>query len=130
MTATTSLRIASLLSWFLALGLGIPCLAAIRSVASGRGIAWVFGYPTYGQGPFERHGLPTTVPLLAGFLAVCILEGVAGYLTWGGHKSGAVLALALLVPGAVYWWGFDLPFPPIAAAIQAILIVAGWSTFS
>jgi hypothetical protein len=27
---------------------------------------------------FERHGLPTTVPLLLAFLAVCALEAVAG----------------------------------------------------
>jgi hypothetical protein len=42
-------------------------------------------------GQFERYGLPTTVPLLVGFLWVCILEGVAGWLVWRGRKSGVRL---------------------------------------
>jgi hypothetical protein len=64
--------------------------------------------------------------LLAGFLAVCILEGVAGWLLWGDHRSGAILAISLLLPGAVYWWGFALPIPPVLALVRTVLIVAAW----
>jgi hypothetical protein len=122
-----SLRVAAAISWLFAFGLGIPCVAAIRSLAEGRPIPTVFGFPAYGGGAFERHGQTTTVPLLVGFLLICIFEAIAGYLLWGGHRSGAVLSIVLLAPGALYWWGFDLPFPPIAALIQTILIVLGWS---
>ncbi len=86
----------------------------------------VLGFPAYGGGGFERHGLQTTVPLLVGFLLVCVLEAIAGYLLWGGFRSGGILAIVLLAPGALFWWGFDLPYPPIAAAIQTILLILGW----
>ena len=32
----------------------------------------------------------------------------------------AVMALASLPLGAVFWWGFDLPYPPIIAIAPAI----------
>lgn len=127
MSAPTSLRVVAVLLWFFALGFGVPCLIAIRSLSAGRGIPLVMGFPAYGAGPFEQHGLPTTIPLVLGFLLVCILEAVAGWLLWGGHRAGAILALALLVPGAVYWWGFDLPIPPIVAIVRTILIMVNWS---
>jgi len=103
---------------------------AIRNLSTGRGIPFVFGFPAYGGGGFERHGLATSVALLIGFLVVCILEGYAGWLLWNGHKTGGILALFLLIPGAIYWWGFDLPYPPIAAVIRTILIVIYWSGHS
>ncbi|MGH3474074.1 MAG: hypothetical protein ACRDOT_04090 [Aeromicrobium sp.] len=33
-----------------------------------QGEVWtLFGFPTYGGGPFERMGISTTVPLMAAF---------------------------------------------------------------
>jgi hypothetical protein len=122
-----AVRVAAVLSWINAFGLGIPCLMAIRNLSAGRDLPLVFGFTAYGGGAFERRGHPTTIPLLAGFLLVCVVQLFAGWLLWKGQPAGAVLALMLIVPGAVYWWGFDLPYPPILAAIQAILIVFGWS---
>jgi hypothetical protein len=90
----------------------------------------VMGFPAYGRGPFEDHGVPTTVPLLLGFLAVCVLEGVAGWLLWSGSTTGAILALAALPFGAVFWWGFALPFPPIFAIARTALILAAWRDLS
>jgi hypothetical protein len=84
------------------------------------------GFPAYGRGPFERIGLPTTVPLLAAFLLVCILEAVAGFLLWGGYRSGAVLSLVLLPLGGIFWWGFALPIPPILALVWTALILLNW----
>ncbi|MCW5852693.1 MAG: hypothetical protein KIT87_21665 [Anaerolineae bacterium] len=127
MSAPTSLRVVAVLLWFFALGFGVPCLLAIRSLSAGRGIPLVMGFPAYGGGPFEQHGLPTTIPLVLGFLLVCILEAVAGWLLWGGYRAGAILALALVVPGGAYWWGFDLPIPPIVAIVRTILIMVNWS---
>ena len=126
MTTLTFLRIAAILHWFIAVGFGVFCIPAIRNLLRGQDIPIVMGFPAYGRGPFERVGIPTTIPLLAAFLLVCILEAVAGFLLWGGSMSGAVLALVLLPAGAVFWWGFALPIPPIFAIIWTILILLGW----
>jgi hypothetical protein len=126
MSATLQLRTAAILLWTTAVGFGWFCIPAINNVRSGREIPRAFGFPAYGEGPFERHGIPSTVPLLTGFLIVCVAEAVAGWLVWGGHKSGAILALVLLPIGAVFWWGFALPIPPILALVRTALIVVAW----
>ena len=120
------LRVAAILLWVNGIGFGVFCIPAIRNLLMGRDIPMIMGFPAYGRGPFERIGIPTTVPLLAGFLLVCTLEVVAGLLLWGGSKTGAILALALLPAGAFFWWGFALPFGPILAVISTVLIVLGW----
>jgi hypothetical protein len=119
-------RVAAVLHWFIAVGFGVFCVPAIRNLLRGRSIPIVMGFPAYGHGPFERAGLPTTVPLLAAFLAVCLLEAVAGGLLWGGYRAGAILALVLLPVGAVFWWGFALPIPPLFAVAWTVLILLGW----
>lgn len=126
MTGSTFIRVTAFLHWFIAVGFGVFCFPAIRNLLLGRDIPIVMGFPAYGRGPFERAGIPTTVPLLAAFLIVCILEAVAGFLLWGGYRSGAVLALVLLPIGAFFWWGFDLPIPPIFALIWTIIILLNW----
>jgi hypothetical protein len=68
----------------------------------------------------------TNISLVTTFLLVCALEGVAGYLLWSGHQAGAILALALLPAGAVFWWGFALPLPPLFALARTVLILLGW----
>jgi hypothetical protein len=120
---------AALLLFIEGVGLAIPDLIGIRSLLSGRGVPLVLGYPSYGGGAFERLGMATTVPLLLAFLAVCVLDVVAGVLVWQGQRSGALLSLALLPLGAVFWWGFDLPYPPIIALVRTVLIVLAWSSF-
>jgi hypothetical protein len=122
------MRVAAFLLWFNAVGFGIFCLPAIWNLFNDRDIPLVFGFPAYGRGPFERVGLPTTVPLLAAFLLVCMLEGVAGWLLWSGYRSGAVLALALLPLGAIFWWGFALPIPPLFALLRTVLILLNWQS--
>jgi hypothetical protein len=128
MSVPLQLRLAAVLLWISGVGFGIFCIPAIRNLLTGRDIPYVMGLPAYGRGPLERIGVPTTVPLLAAFLLVCILEVVAGYLLWGGHKSGAILALVLLLPGALFWWGFALPFGPIFALMRSVLIILGWQS--
>lgn len=122
------LKGAALLLWINAVGFGLPCVQAIGNLLSGHGIPYIMGFPAYGDGPFERVGIQTTVPLLVGFLLVCVMEGVAGWLVWGGHSSGAILALILLPAGAVYWWGFALPVPPLFALARTFLLVLGWNS--
>jgi hypothetical protein len=120
------LRCAAMLLWINGTGFGMFCLPAIRNLLMGRDIPLVMGLPAYGRGPFESIGIPTTVPLLAGFLLICTLEVVAGVLLWVGSRTGAILAFALLPAGAIFWWGFALPFGPIFAIISTVLIVLGW----
>jgi hypothetical protein len=128
MSVIAQIRAAAILLWFTAVGFGVFCVPAIRNLAAGRDIPFVMGFPAYGRGPFERHGIHSTVALISGFLLVCILEGVAGWVLWRGQKSGAFLALALLPAGAVYWWGFALPIPPIFAVVRTVLILLAWKS--
>ena len=130
MNASAQIRVAAILLWVTAFGFGVFCLPAIRNLLAGRDIPIVMGFPAYGRGPFERVGIPTTVPLLGGFLLVCVLEGVAGWLLWNGSESGAILAIALLPFGAVFWWGFALPFPPLFAVVRTVFIVLGWQSLN
>jgi hypothetical protein len=125
-----SLKAAAGLLWLSGVGFGVFCIPAIRSVAAGHGPAIVFGFPAYGGGPFERIGVQTTVPLLLAFLAVCALEVAAGVLVWMGQAAGAWLALALVVPGLVFWIGFALPFGPVFAVLRTVLILAAWRGLS
>jgi hypothetical protein len=118
--------VAAILHWIIAVGFGVFYLPAIRNLLSGRDIPMVMGFPAYGRGLFERIGIPTTVPLLAAFLLVCILEAVAGFLLWRGSMAGAVLALVLLPLGGVFWWGFALPIPPLFALVWTVLILLSW----
>jgi hypothetical protein len=121
-------RLAAILLLISGVGFGVFCIPAIRNLLIGHDVPTVMGLPAYGRGPFQRVGIQTTVPLLAGFLLVCILEGVAGLLLWGGSKVGAILALALLPAGAIFWWGFALPFGPIFALLRTILILLSWQS--
>jgi hypothetical protein len=86
----------------------------------------VMGFTAYGGGSFERHGIQTSIQLLIGFLLVLALEIVAGWLVWGGSRAGAILSIALIPLGSVYWWGFALPFPPLFALVRTILLVMAW----
>ncbi|MGH8923103.1 MAG: hypothetical protein ACRDWA_00420 [Acidimicrobiia bacterium] len=121
-----TLRTAAIFHWIVGLGFGIPAVLGIRNLAAGRGILYFMGFPAYGKGPFERMEVQTTVSLLAAFLLVCVLECVAGWLLWNGARSGAILSLALLPSGAIFWWGFALPVPPLFAVVWTALIVLNW----
>ena len=124
------IRAAAVLVWVSAIGLGVPCLMALRNLLAGQPIPRVLGYPAYGEGPFEQHGLPTTPLLISAFLVVCRLEAVAATSLWAGHKLGAVLALVAVPLGAIFWWGFALPYPPIIAVIRTVLLVLSWRSLS
>jgi hypothetical protein len=110
MNVTPLLRLAAILLLISGVGFGVFCIPAIRNLLIGSNIPMVMGFSAYGRGPFERVGIRTTVPLLAGFLLVCTLESVAGQLVWGGSKIGAILALALLPAGAIFWLGIRPAF--------------------
>lgn len=124
------MKAAAVLSWMSGLGFGIPGIYAIWYLIDRGSIASLMGYPTYGGGVFEKNGVTTSVPLLVGFLAVCVAECVAGWLMWGYSQSGAILALALLPFGLIFWIGFSLPLGPVLAVGRTALILMSWSSWS
>lgn len=95
---------------FAGVGFGVPCAFGIVHLAQ-TGEVWQFlGFPTYGDGPFERIGVPTTVPLLVGFLTVCVAEVALAVAILRRSPWAAKASTALLPFELVYWTGFALPF--------------------
>jgi hypothetical protein len=117
------MKAAALLAWILGLGFGLPCVYAIRYFAV-HGRIWTFlGYPTYGEGLFEKIGIPTSVPLLVSFLLVCVAELIVGWMLWWKQGAGRVFALALLPLEFIFWIGFLLPFGPLLGLIRTALVL-------
>jgi len=120
----TVTRTAAVCSLVLGLGFGLPGVYGAWHLAR-HGEVWTFlGFPTYGGGPFEKWGLPTSAALIAGFVAVCAVEVACGVLLWRGASSGLWLALALLPVELVFWVGFALPFGPVLGLVRTALVVA------
>ena len=114
---------AALITVFLGLGFGVPCIFGIVHFVRA-GEVWTFlGFPTYGHGPFERAGIPTSTPLLVAFLLVCVAEVAVGRMIWIDAPGAKVLALALLPVELVFWIGFALPFGPPLGIARAILVL-------
>jgi hypothetical protein len=118
-------RIAGSVSLFLGLGFGLPCVFAIRHFAQ-TGQVWTFmGFPTYGNGPFERIGVETSTALLVAFLLVCIAEVAVGLMLWAGTPYAPIVSCALLPFELAFWIGFALPLGPLLGiARTGLLIVA------
>ena len=114
---------AGIVSMLLGLGFGVPCVFAIRHLAA-TGEVWTFlGFPTYGNGPFERVGLQTSVPLLVGFLLVCAAEVALGVLLVQGVSYAPVAGYLILPVELVFWIGFALPFGPVLGIVRTILLL-------
>ena len=120
-------KASALLAWILGLGFGLPCVYAIRYLSEHGRVWTLFGYPTYGEGLFERVGIKTSVPLLVSFLLVCIAELAIGWMLWLNRRSGRMLALALLPVELVFWVGFLLPFGPLLGVMRTALVLRAWS---
>ena len=119
-------RAAACLAWITGLGFGSLGLYGTAYFAR-HGDVWYFkGLPTYGDGPFESIGIPTTVGLLSGFLTVCTAELVTGVLLWKRSRAGLGLSLAILPLEATYWIGLALPFGPLLGAARTIAVLAAF----
>jgi hypothetical protein len=113
---------AGVIAIFLGLGFGLPAIGGIRHLRS-TGEVWTFmGFPTYGGGPFERMGIPTSVPLLAAFVAICLAEVVVGVMLIIGAPYARALGFALLPLELLFWIGFALPFGPPLGIARAVLL--------
>ena len=117
-------KAAAVCSLVLGLGFGLPGAYGTWFYAR-QGEVWTFlGFPTYGNGPFERWGFPTSTALLVGFVAVCIAEVVVAVLLWRDATTALWLALVLLPVELVFWIGFALPFGPLLGLARTALVVA------
>ena len=71
MNSAVLYKIAGTMAVVVGLGLGIPAVYGAYYFATQHGVIWTFlGYPTYGDEPFADVGIPTSVPLLVGFVVV------------------------------------------------------------
>ena len=77
---------------------------ALLALGSGFGFAQL-PYPLF----LVLHRLPIVFPL---------------------HMIASGLALLLIPLGAVFWWGFALPYAWILEAAVGVLIVLGWNTLT
>lgn len=106
------------------LGFGMPGMYGTYYFATHDGAVWMlFGLPTNGDGPFVDIGIRTTMPLLIGFVVVCLAEVVVGVLLWVRPRTGGWLSIALLPFEFVYWVGFALPFGPLHGVLRTALVV-------
>jgi len=46
---------------------------------------------------------------------------------WSGQRSGAVFQFGLLPVEAAFWYGFELPIPPVLAILRLVLVGLAWS---
>lgn len=121
--STALSRAAAVPAWILGLGFGLPCAYGIGYFAR-HGRVWTFmGYPTYGDGPAEHAGIPTTVPLLVGFQVICAAEVSMGWLLWRRSRWGVALALGLLPLELAFWTGFGLPYGFVLGAARTALVL-------
>ena len=118
------MRAAAGRSVLLGLGFGIPCVFAIRHLAR-TGEVWTFmGFPTYGRGPFERLGVPTSIPLLVGFLVVCVAEVVVGVLLWTDASYAPLLSYALSRSSSPSGSGSRCPSAVLGLVRTVLLLLA------
>jgi hypothetical protein len=66
----------------------------------------------------------TLLLLLAAFLAACLVQLAGSILLICLQPSGFVVMPAGMPLSAIFWWGFDLPFAWINAAIELPLLAA------
>jgi len=117
-------RTAALAAGFAGLGFGVPGVLGLRHFAR-TGEVWTFlGFPTYGDGPFDSLGIPTSTPLLAGYVAVCAAETGLAVALWRGSPRARAASTALLPAEVAYWLGFALPFGPVLGAVRVLSLRA------
>lgn len=119
------MTLAALCSIVLGIGFGIPALAGTVHFARTGELWMLLGFPAYGGGPFERIGLPTSVPLLIVFALVCLAEVAVGVMLLLDLPHAATFSYLLLPLEFVFWIGFALPFgPPLGIARTVALLIA------
>ena len=123
---SSALRVAGLSALVNALGFGAFDVPAIWHLHREHTVWIALDNPTYGHGPFETHGLPSTVPLLLAFLGACLVLALGGALLLI-RTTGVEITLIGTVLCAPFWWGFDLPLAWVNAGSVLALIALSWT---
>jgi hypothetical protein len=116
-------RAAALCSAFLGLGFGLPGAYGAWYFAREHEVWQFLGFPTYGSGPFERWGLPTTTALLVAYVVVCAVEVALAVPLWSGSTVALWASLAILPVELAFWTGFALPFGFVFGLARTVLVV-------
>lgn len=116
-------QVAAVLAWFSGLGFVVPALLGLRYFMREQTVWTFMGFPTYGGGPFERWGMPTSTGFLIAFAVVCAAELLVGFLLWAGRPVGHWLAIGLLPVEMFFWIGFALPVGPVLGLVRTVLVV-------
>jgi len=114
------------LAWVTGLGFGLPGLYGTWYFATHDQVWQFLGFPTYGDGPFDRVGLETSVPLLLAFLMICAAELVCGWWLWRRRAMGGEIALVLLPFEFTFWLGFALPLGPVLGGVRTVFVLLDW----
>lgn len=101
-------------------------VAGLVSLAQGRGVLLVGGFPSYGPGNFVGVSTSTLMVLIGCFLVVCLTLLVAGVLVLRLSATGIVASGVALLLAVPFWWGFVLPLAWPAGIVQAALLALGW----
>jgi hypothetical protein len=104
------------------LGFGIPDVVGIGHFVRTGEVRIFLGFPTYGDGPFERIGLETSVLLLGGYLVVCAADVVLGVLILKRRSYAGAASYALLPVELAFWVGFALPFGLVLGLTRVALM--------
>jgi hypothetical protein len=75
------------------------------------------------SGPFETLGLDALIVAGLVFVSASALKFLAAYWLLDGRFDGAVLQVLLLGVSSIFWYGFALPYGPVFAVPQIILLV-------
>jgi hypothetical protein len=126
-SAAWALRFAGLTALVNGAGFGAFDIPAIWHLARDHQVWMADGNPTYGNGPFEAHGITVSVPVLLAFLGPCLVQTIGGAMLLVPRTSGVVVTLAGIIMCAPFWWGFDLPFAWINAATVLALLTLAWA---
>ncbi len=124
-----AVRGAAVLFWLISAGWGLFAFPTAAYLLEHRELpmAMFGGFRAYGGGWFERFSPESFAILLGLFVGLCAVEAFAGWLLWNGSRAGGILTLALLPFEIVFWSGFAVPIPPIAAVLRLGLLAAGWA---
>jgi hypothetical protein len=128
LTAVTvwALRLAGLAALVNGAGFGSYDIPATWHLAHDHEVWYPGENPTYGNGPFEAHGISVTVPVLLAFFGACLLLAIGGALLLVPRTTGVITTLAGILACAPFWWGFDLPFAWFSAANVLTLLAMAW----
>lgn len=104
-----------------ALGWALGVLPVLRYAFINRELPVTFGFRAL-SGPFESLGLDALIVAGLLYVAISLLKLLAAYWTWNLRLDGPIFELILLALGAVFWYGFALPFGPLVGLPQIVLI--------